>query len=343
MTGDVGNQAQRGSCAVARTASEASVFGELQTILDAIPSLVMYKDTRNQILRVNRAAAAIFGVSPEEMAGTPAARWFPDEAESAYLDDLEVMASGHPKLGIAESVVTPQGERRWMQTDKYPCKDENHRVTGIIVIATDVSAKRRGEEELRQHRDHLDELVAQRTVELARANAELERMARMDDQTGLSNRRYVMERLDEELRRAQRHGTPLSVMLLDLDHFKSVNDTYGHLAGDAVLLQTARVIQAAMRATDIKGRFGGEEFVTIMPQTGLDGATLFAERLRIAVGAQIHREIDADFRVTCSIGVAAFGPGSASLSELLRQADRALYEAKRLGRDRICVAGESLS
>lgn len=341
MNGDVDSDEPQALVAAVRAVAAVDMLGELQTILDAIPSLVLYKDTGNQILRVNRAAAAIFGATPEEMAGTPAARWFPAEADEAYLDDLEVMASGHPKLGIAESVMTPAGERRWMQTDKFPCKDANQRVTGIIVVATDVSAKRRSEEELRQHRDHLDELVAQRTVELARANMELERMARMDDQTGLSNRRYVMERLDEELRRAQRHGTPLSVMLLDLDHFKSVNDTYGHLAGDAVLQQTARVIQAAMRASDVKGRFGGEEFVTIMPQTGLDGAALFAERLRIAIGAQIHRDLDVDFRVTCSIGVAAFGPGAASLSDLLRQADRALYEAKRLGRDRICVAGET--
>ncbi|MEZ4269390.1 MAG: diguanylate cyclase [Myxococcota bacterium] len=316
-------------------------MGELQTVLDAIPSLVFYKDTRNQILRVNRAAAATLGVTPADMAGTPAARWFPDAADSAYLDDLEVMASGHPKLGIADVIISSSGERRWMQTDKYPCKDRNQRVTGIIVIATDVSAKLRSEEELRRHRDHLDELVAQRTVELALANAELERMARMDDQTGLSNRRYVMERLDEELGRAQRHRTPLSVMLLDLDHFKAVNDTHGHLAGDAVLLQTARVIQAAMRVSDIKGRFGGEEFVTIMPQTTLDGAKLFADRLRVAIGAQVHRDIGADFRVTCSIGVASFGPGAATLSDLLRQADRALYEAKRLGRDRVCVAGET--
>lgn len=324
----------------ARDAAQSGVLGELQTILDAIPSLVMYKDTNNRILRANRAAAATFGVTPAEMAGTPASRWFPEEADAFYLDDLEVMASGRPKLGIAESVLTPSGERRWMQTDKFPCKDGNHRVTGIIVVATDVSAKRRSEEELRQHRDHLDVLVAQRTVELARANAELERMARMDDQTGLSNRRYVMERLDEELRRADRHGTPLAVMLLDLDHFKQVNDNYGHLAGDAVLAQSARVIQAAMRATDIKGRFGGEEFVTIMPQTTAVGARVFAERLRIAIGAQIHRDVAPEFRVTCSIGVSEFTSETSTLSDLLRRADRALYKAKRLGRDRVCVAGE---
>ncbi|MCB9789210.1 MAG: diguanylate cyclase [Deltaproteobacteria bacterium] len=314
---------------------------ELQTILDAIPALVMYKDAHNRIVRVNRAAAAAFGVTPADMAGTPAGRWYPADAERFYLDDLEVMASGHPKFGIAETLETPLGERHWIQTDKFPCRGRDHQVDGVIVVATDVSAMRRSEEELRRHRDHLDELVAQRTAELACANAELERLARMDDQTGLSNRRFVMERLDQEIQRAQRHGTPLAVMLLDLDYFKDINDTYGHLAGDLALLQTARVIQASMRASDVKGRFGGEEFVTIMPQTTVEGAAVFAERVRSAIGAQIHREGDLEFRVTCSIGVAGFGPDASTLGDLLRCADRALYEAKRRGRDRVWLATRS--
>lgn len=170
--------------------------------------------------------------------------------------------------------------------------------------------------------------------------SEVKTKADHDGLTRIHNRRAFDERLVEELKRHQRYGSHLSLLMLDLDHFKQVNDQYGHQAGDMVLRDIGRVLQDSLRSTDFGARYGGEEFVVILPQTSEDQAWILAERLRRGI-ATVQFGVDGhEFQVTASIGVATLAPGSLNKRlDLLRQADQALYQAKTGGRNMVCVSG----
>jgi diguanylate cyclase (GGDEF)-like protein len=143
-----------------------------------------------------------------------------------------------------------------------------------------------------------------------------------------------MRRLAEEWATARRNGTEFSAVILDIDHFKQVNDTLGHDAGDKVLIETARIMQRVTRGADACARIGGEEFLVICPNTGKEGALLCAERLRGAVEANTVQLSDGEVRVTISLGIAELTPGMGDFEALLKVADEAVYRAKRLGRNR---------
>ena len=163
-----------------------------------------------------------------------------------------------------------------------------------------------------------------------------EALAQRDGLTGAYNRRHMMSLLAVEAARAQR-GASLSLCLADMDNFKEINDTYGHLAGDAVLRQFAAMANAQLRATDFVARFGGEEFLVALSQTALAGAALVAERVRAVVAAASIVGLPAERRVTVSIGVAQHRPGE-SIEATLQRADAALYKAKDQGRNRVICA-----
>jgi diguanylate cyclase (GGDEF)-like protein len=156
-----------------------------------------------------------------------------------------------------------------------------------------------------------------------------------DSLTKLYNKRYLLERLDSELKFALRHESALSILMVDLDHFKNINDEHGHLGGDAVLAQLSNVLARAVRNEDVVARFGGEEMVVILRATGMDPALHTAERLCRLVENTVTVFHDQPLRATCSIGVAGLPSSSAkSCEELIEHADRALYRAKGAGRNR---------
>jgi two-component system, cell cycle response regulator len=169
--------------------------------------------------------------------------------------------------------------------------------------------------------------------ELHLRNEELDRSSRTDVLTGLFNRRHLQDQLRSQLTTARRHGQELGVVLLDIDHFKHVNDTYGHLAGDEVLVEFASRIERQLRDGDIAGRWGGEEFLLLLPQTGLSGTFEVGERIRVAIASEPFIVADAVINLTVS-GGSAVGPG-ASGDDLVHRADTGLYEAKDKGRNRI--------
>lgn len=170
-------------------------------------------------------------------------------------------------------------------------------------------------------------------VENVLLHRDASRLALTDGLTGLANYRSLVQTLDREVERADRYGRPLGLLLLDVDHFKQVNDTHGHQRGDEVLVELARRVTAEMRDVDAVARYGGEEIVVVLPETDIAGAEQAAERIRLAVRDQPFGSGDPRVRVTVSIGVAVHGGGSGSAKGLLRQADEALYDAKRAGRD----------
>lgn len=169
--------------------------------------------------------------------------------------------------------------------------------------------------------------------------ARLEITARTDLLTGLANRWEIMARLEAEQSRAARHGTPFSLLICDIDHFKAINDTYGHNAGDRLLKAVADTLRRAVRNEDFCGRWGGEEFLVMLPETGLRQASQVAAKLLAAVRETRVGWEDASLSVTMSIGVGEFDPGM-SIDHCLKQVDDALYSAKNSGRDRCLLAGQ---
>ncbi len=175
--------------------------------------------------------------------------------------------------------------------------------------------------------------------ELNEANAELRRLANTDGLTQLYNRRAFMEALARELDRGIRYERPLSLILLDLDHFKKVNDTHGHAAGDDVLRGTADALRSVCRGLDVPGRLGGEELAVLLPETDAEGAMILAERLRERIQDGVFESpAHATFAVTASLGVAAASSETRTPEALVQRADEALYKAKKSGRNRVVLA-----
>lgn len=188
-------------------------------------------------------------------------------------------------------------------------------------------------------RDTLQALANQLAVSLSNARAvrQLEELATTDGLTGCLNKRAFLDQLGQKLMAAQRFGRKLSLIVTDLDHFKGVNDTYGHAAGDRVLQELGRVLKTVKRETDLVARFGGEEFCVLCEETDARGAELLAERVREELaGTELQTELGA-LRVTASLGVATFPDHANTAEELFAQGDKALYAAKHQGRNRVCT------
>jgi diguanylate cyclase (GGDEF)-like protein len=204
---------------------------------------------------------------------------------------------------------------------------------GILILY----AGQLGEDELLASRA----LVAQgaNALENARLHEAAAQQAISDELTGLSNRRHCEERLVAEIARSERYDTPLGVIVADIDEFKAANDTYGHAFGDLVLQRFADVLRGTLRDVDVIGRWGGEEFLILLPETTLDGAIEAAERIRTGFAAVEFGPDGAEVRMTASFGVAGFVRGTNAL-ELVRAADDVLYDAKRRGKNRVKAASE---
>jgi len=179
--------------------------------------------------------------------------------------------------------------------------------------------------------------LSDRTTELEKTKEELQLLAMTDHLTGISNRRNFMSKTSEELERIKRYGYPLSLMVLDIDHFKEINDTYGHKAGDEVLRLFATHCLSQLRALDQFARFGGDEFIALLVQTGQDDAKEVAERIRTSIEdleIQINQEI---ITTTVSVGLTTTKDDVTSAEELIKRADKALYDAKNGGRNQVAV------
>ncbi len=195
---------------------------------------------------------------------------------------------------------------------------------GYLIVFRDISELKNTQEKLEKAKE-----------ELQKANDELQVMANTDHLTGLPNRRYFLQQFSLELARNERYDSALSLLILDLDHFKRINDTHGHATGDEVLRRVAAIIKDSAREYDIAGRLGGEEFGLVLPQTDLDGAKNYAERLRKDIAAS---HAGNEIPVTASIGLTEARKGM-SLEQIFEAADIALYQSKKTGRNRVSIKG----
>ncbi|WP_018875829.1 PAS domain S-box protein [Thioalkalivibrio sp. ALE31] len=279
---------------------------------------VFWLQDADSILYVNPAYERVWGYSREHLLRDPAAMLEAVHPEDRVRVESVFLAQPLWNARTDETfrIRRPDGEQRWVRVHRYPVTDPEGHVTRVAGTAVDIT-------ELKTTQ-----------MELERNQAELERQAFYDRLTGVANRRYFESLLDRELRRAERYGQAFSLVMFDLDHFKAVNDTYGHATGDVVLQDVTRVAGERLRASDVLGRWGGEEFMVLLPGDDAEAGARVAESIRARVAEYAFPEVG---RVTISLGVAAFTFGEPR-SDLLRRVDEALYRAKREGRNRVAIA-----
>ncbi|HMC21445.1 MAG TPA: GGDEF domain-containing protein [Thermoanaerobaculia bacterium] len=235
------------------------------------------------------------------------------------------------------STVALNGSNLVVRTPDNRAFSENEReflreVFGLIRLAEETDAR------LRAFEDRIGKLESE-NLDLLMHNRTLSEISARDSLTGLYNRWYVMEKIDSEMNRALRHGSPMSLLMLDLDHFKRVNDSFGHSVGDEVLKVVGQVLRESCRVYDVPGRYGGEEFCIILPETRVGNTRQVAERIRSRLASTELPVGGTSITVTASIGVAGMDSvaeeGVVSAAALLDRADRALYAAKHHGRNRV--------
>jgi diguanylate cyclase (GGDEF)-like protein/PAS domain S-box-containing protein len=293
---------------------------QLRALWMNAPIGIRLTDAEGIIWFVNPAYCQLVGLTEEQLIGQPLSIVYaPHEREHVLRRYRERFERGTIEEQMQREIELWDGSTRIFQVTTKFLKTSSGRMLLSIVL------------------DRTEEIRLVR--ELEEKKKELELLATHDPLTGLMNRRLVLELMHHELERARRYRLPVCVLMIDLDHFKQVNDTYGHLAGDDVLQQFAIILSKNTRAVDIVGRYGGEEFVVVMPETGLEGALVFAERLRTAV--ERHEFVTRSghkLHITCSIGVTQGEPELLDIDHLLALADKALYRAKEEGRNRVRVA-----
>jgi diguanylate cyclase (GGDEF)-like protein len=213
-------------------------------------------------------------------------------------------------------------------------------VVASIMVCGIMSLMRWRTRHLHRRQSELEQQIAERTADLQTANERLMLLTRTDTLTGLASRQHFVDGAHEIITLANHDAMPCSLIVLDLDEFKHVNDSWGHPAGDAVLAMTGRILSSLVRAADLVGRLGGEEFAVAMPHTDIEGAKLLAERLRAAIAAGRVEIGSETARVTASFGVAEL-LSQEDFESLYARADAALYTAKERGRNRIEVGREA--
>ncbi len=210
-------------------------------------------------------------------------------------------------------------------------------INGLLLLKE--KEKEFGETYTENEKQYLDIIAGFASVAIE--NAKLYEMATLDRKTKLYNHGYFQNRLIEEIERAEKYKTDLTLMIMDLDHFKKINDTYGHMKGDEVLIKVAETIKKQVREFDIPARFGGEEFTVILPETTPENGVNVAERLRLAIKNLNFESDKGDFKVTVSIGLSNYIHSSNMTEDMLiEQADKALYYAKEHGRNQVILYGQ---
>lgn len=303
-----------------------------EQIFDQLPIPCITFDLQGRIVNQNRAGAHLLAIPESQSTRTTILDVLCDnEAQSKFLSVI-----------IGEAAAGIQCDRLEWNLSRLakhlicsirPLFAESGKVVGGVVTCLDVTALRNYEAQIADQLVKLGDYsieIEQSRAELGEANNRLQALATTDSLTGLMNRRAFQDTLQKEIKRASRQGTPLSLTILDVDAFKQYNDDYGHLAGDEVLRHMGALLRYQARETDTVARFGGEEFVAIMPGAPIDGSLIAAERFRSSVETHAWPRRS----ITASFGVSTFVSGM-SATDLINSADEALYVSKSAGKNRV--------
>ena len=281
-------------------------------------------------IHANPAMAKIFGYDTlEAFMGHPVIDEYENPEDRVRLFEA-VKRDGFAK-DMELAMRKKEGTRIWCSCTATAHFDEQGEVEWIDGVVEDITERKKAEGNLKKYHVELEMQVRERTSALAEANERLRDLSEKDPLTMIYNRRKFFEFLDKEIVKAKRYARPLSLILLDLDHFKAVNDKHGHNVGDTVLKTTTTIVDSMIRKVDILARYGGEEFVVLTPETGMAEALTLANRMRFAVEQHSHPLVG---RVTISVGVAEYFITD-SVAAFIDKADRALYDAKNKGRNRV--------
>jgi diguanylate cyclase (GGDEF)-like protein len=249
---------------------------------------------------------------------------------------LQLVDSHTCEQGHSFAVRLPMPRVSIVATDGRPFGDAEHR---LIHEMFDVLRLAEESEARYEELEHRMLSLQRENLDLVVKNRLLSEVSSRDTLTGLYNRWFVMEKIDSELNRSLRHGSPMSLLMLDVDHFKRINDTWGHSAGDQVLQGIGKLLRECCRVYDVPGRYGGEEFCIVLPETKTGNTTVVAERIRRRLESTELLCGDTAIAVTASIGIAGMDEpddtSTLSPAGLIERADRALYSAKNRGRNRV--------
>jgi diguanylate cyclase (GGDEF)-like protein/PAS domain S-box-containing protein len=288
------------------------------------------------VIDVNPSFCSMLGTSATDAIGAPIDRFFPAEEMSLVGDQLRTLLDPAVESTEIETQGTrTDGETIWLHWTATAVETRSGDLDYLLVMFEDVSERRSTEDSLKSAYAELEGLVAERTAELRSANEKLSTQAISDPLTGLYNRRYLADFVERELSRTRRGGHKTVFAMIDIDHFKHINDTFGHEAGDDVLRALSAFLRAQIRQEDLAFRYGGEEFLLVLPCATFDGIPGRIEKIREQIThvamEHLHHPLET---VTLSIGVAIYPDHGDSADDVIRCADAALYLAKEGGRNR---------
>ncbi len=290
---------------------------------------VVITDLAGAIEYVNPKFVEVTGYQVEEVLGkNPRILKYIGKSSEEYQILWETILAGREWRGIFHNR-KKNNEPFWESTIISPILNEHGKVTHFVAVKEDITERKQAEDALKSANEQLN----LRILEVENLQSELREQALHEPLTGLYNRRYLNETLSREITRAERENDPLSVIMSDIDHFKMINDTYGHSVGDQFLVEIANLMKNHARSSDIVCRYGGEEFLLVLPSTTLDAAEKRAEELRQKCAEIIIQHEGKDLKVTMSFGVATYPDHGKESEEIITKADKALYCAKAQGRN----------
>ena len=300
-------------------------------------------DAERRFVHISDNMCRMMGYPREELRGRSVLEFMTPEYRAEIVRHAATRGNADNPLANAGPIrhegefFRKDGSRLWIETVSVPVFDDGGVHIGYFGITRDTSERKRAEQALLEANRRL-EAQLQHINEL---HEQMREQAIRDDLTGVHNRRHFVAVAERELERARRHGAALSLVMLDIDHFKSVNDVYGHSTGDAALKAVGSMLSATTRVGDLACRLGGEEFAVLLMGMGHEGAMERAEKWRSTLAEMTISADGAALRLTASFGVATFPLQAGNLVELMKVADTRMYRAKSLGRDR--VAGERVA